>query len=171
MGNNRCSIYDATSGDFRRCFGEAAPAADGACHPNEAVVQGELPLRQPYDVVVAFNMYVVSEYAGRRVLAFARCGAPLQTLSPPGVGALGGLACDGDWLYVLDESKGRPSTRRSSRSPSPSPSPQPRYVLDVSKGRLLSLTQRQPADISLLQQQQPSTRLSIHDYVRRGAMS
>ena len=36
------------------------------------LVQGELPLRQPYDVVVAFDMYVVSEYAGRRVLAFAR---------------------------------------------------------------------------------------------------
>ncbi len=98
MGNNRCNVYSTCDGSYVRSFGDV-PSARGDA----------LPLRQPFGLVSvdAGAMVVVSEYEGRRVLVFASDGSPLQVLAPAGIGALGGMVCDGSWVYALDAEKGK----------------------------------------------------------------
>jgi len=73
LGNNRCSIF-TTTGDFLRTFGNV-PTTDGS-----------LPLRQPYGVMAAHGVLLVSEYDGRRIAVFSSDidNTPLQLLSPYG---------------------------------------------------------------------------------------
>ena len=95
LGNSRCSVF-SVDGEFLRTLGDV---------PNSDM---SLPLRQPYGVLAAHGVLLVSEYDGRRLCVFSReaDNAPLQILSPRGAGALGGLAFDGDWIYALDAEKG-----------------------------------------------------------------
>lgn len=98
MGNARINVYATHDGSYLRCFGDAASHGE------------TLPLRQPYGVLALDQgaSILVSEYEGRRLVLFAVDGTPLQVLSPPGVGALGGLVADGErWIYALDAEKGR----------------------------------------------------------------
>ena len=72
MGNNRCSVF-SLGGSICRTFGDTPTAGAGDA----------LPLRRPYDVHVAHGLVLVSEYDGRRLLAFSPHGShePLQVCS------------------------------------------------------------------------------------------
>ena len=97
MGNNRVSVW-THEGECVRTFGDQ-PSANGA-----------LPLRQPFGVLHAHSLLLVTEHAGgggsSRLCVFTPQGIPLQILAPPECGGLGGLATDGDWIYALDSQKG-----------------------------------------------------------------
>lgn len=73
LGNHRCSVF-STSGEFRRTFGDV-PTPCGA-----------MPLRQPYGVLAANGVLLVSEFHGRRLCVFGADAehAPLQVLASPG---------------------------------------------------------------------------------------
>ena len=110
MGNNRMSVFEISKGEHVRCFGDIDSGG------------GALPLRQPYGVVVLEHeeapLVLVSEYDGRRIVVFSLEGAPLQIVSPAGVGALGGLVADEAWIYALDAEKGR-LVAFTTRAPAP----------------------------------------------------
>lgn len=71
-----------------------------------STANGTLPLRQPFGVLYAHGLLLVSEYEGRRLCVFDFDGTPRQVLCPNQCGALGGLVCDTDWIYALDAQKG-----------------------------------------------------------------
>ena len=111
FGNNRCSVWSA-AGRCLRTFGE------------------DLPLCQPFGVLNAHGVLLVSEMEGRRLCVFHRDGAPLQTLSPRLCGGLGGLAADADWIYCLDAQKGH-LLAFTTRAPLPlgaRPEPSPQQI-------------------------------------------
>ena len=94
FGNNRCSVWKPATGECVRTFGD------------EVTADGSLPLRQPFGVLFAHNLLLVSEMEGRRLCVFDRNGSPLQMLSPKQCGGLGGLIADSEWIYCLDAQKG-----------------------------------------------------------------
>ena len=94
LGNNRVSVW-TLSGDCTRTIGDMASA------------NGALPLRQPFGVLHAHGLLLVSESTTfGRLVVFTPKGEPLQVLSPRGCAALGGMAADAHWVYVLDAEKG-----------------------------------------------------------------
>ena len=60
-------------------------------------------------MVHAHGLLLVSEYEDKRLVCFradAEC-MPLQVLTPPHCGRLGGLIADGDWIIAVDASRSR----------------------------------------------------------------
>ena len=95
--NNRVSVFGSLDGTFRRTLGDVE------------TIGGALPLRHPFDVVHAHGLLIVSEYEDKRLVCFradAEC-MPLQVLTPPHCGRLGGLTTDGDWIIAVDASRSR----------------------------------------------------------------
>ena len=95
--NNRVSIF-SLDGTFKRSFGD------------EANTSGSLPLRKPYGVLHAHDLLLVTEFGGKRLIAFSATDGnytPLQILQPPQCGALCGLACLGPFVLACDANRGR----------------------------------------------------------------
>jgi hypothetical protein len=95
--NNRVSVFGSLDGTLRRTLGDVE------------TVGGALPLRHPFDVVHAHGLLIVSEYEDKRLVCFradAEC-MPLQILTPPHCGRLGGLTTDGDWIIAVDASRSK----------------------------------------------------------------
>ena len=95
--NNRVSVFGSRDGGFVRTFGDVP------------TVGGTLPLRHPFDVLHAGELLIVSEYEDKRIVCFRAdpsC-APLQVLTPPNCGRLGGIATDGDWIIAVDPSRSK----------------------------------------------------------------
>ena len=89
LGNNRCSVW-THGGDCTRTIGDVASA------------NGALPLRQPFGVLHAHGLLLVTESTTfGRLVVFTPEGIPLQVLSPRGCAALGGMVADANWIYVL----------------------------------------------------------------------
>ena len=96
LGNNRCSVWSSHSGECTRTVGDVASE------------NGALPLRQPFGVMHAHGLLLVTESTtfGRLVVFSWPAGEPLQVLSPRGCAALGGMVADAHWIYCLDAEKG-----------------------------------------------------------------
>ena len=95
--NNRVSIF-SLDGTFKRSFGD------------EVNTSGSLPLRKPYGVLHAHDLLLVTEFGGKRLIAFSATDGnytPLQILQPPQCGALCGLACLGPFVLACDANRGR----------------------------------------------------------------